>query len=103
MNNASKWIIGASAVLGLSVANVYAHPGGNQGHQSMTPEARAAMQEKMRSETPEERQKLAAEHRTGMGNHGKGHGAGMGNHGKGHGAGMGCGMAAGPKTEEHKH
>lgn len=100
MNNASKWIIGAGAVLGLAVANVYAHPG--SGQQSMTPEARAAMQEKMRSATPEERQKLAAEHRAGMGNHGKGHGAGMGER-RGMRGDMGCGMAAAPATEEHKH
>ena len=98
MNNASKWIIGAGAILGLAVANVQAHPG----QQSMTPEARAAMQEKMRSATPEERQRLAAEHRAGMGNHGKGHGAGMGER-RGMRGDMGCGMAAAEATEEHKH
>ena len=98
MKTAIKWIAGAGAVLGIAVADVYAHPG----QQSMTPEARAAMQEKMRSATPEERQKLAAEHRAGMGGHGMGHGAGMGQ-GRGMRGDMGCGMAAAPKAEEHKH
>lgn len=115
MNNTTKLIVGIGATLGVAVASAYAHPGqmgggmqggmhgmhgmhggmGQQGagQQLMTPEERSARQEKMRAATPEERQKLAAEHRAEMEKRAKERGVTLNEH-RG---------PRGPRTQEHKH